>query len=181
MTPGVWAIGLATGALALGYAANGEWLGGALMILIGALLWIAQRRRWSRSASLHLAHDSQRAPNLINGTAGLIVFTASAALGLLRGASTFAMLVGTLAALAAWDLDHFERRLRTAQRVEAQGALIRAHLRRLSIVAGLGLTLGGIALSVQVEITFGWALLLGLLAFLALSGVIAFGQREREG
>jgi thiosulfate reductase cytochrome b subunit len=91
------------------------------------------------------------------------------------------MLVGTLAALAAWDLDHFERRLRTAQRVEAQGALIRAHLRRLSIVAGLGLTLGGIALSVQVEITFGWALLLGLLAFLALSGVIAFGQREREG
>jgi hypothetical protein len=169
----LWAIGLAAGALALGYAANGEWLGGVAILLIGATWWIAQQRRWPpiaanggwpRSASL-----------------GLIVFTASAAFGILRGASTMTMLVGTVAALAAWDLDHFERRLRAAQRAEGRSALIRAHLRRLSIVVGLGLALGGIGLSVQVEITFGWALLLGLLAFLALSGVIAFGQRESEG
>ncbi len=156
-------IGLATGVLALGYALSNAWAGTLLTIACGGVWWIGRQRSWPWIAS-----------------AGLIVSTLAAAFGAWRGMPPAWMLTGAVAALAAWDLDHFERRLQDAQRVGGQRELIRSHLRRLLIATGSGLLLGWLALGVRVELGFGLALLLGLLAFLGLSGAIGFWQRESE-
>jgi hypothetical protein len=147
-------------ALAAGYAANADRVGSALGVALG-LLWLAGLwRGWGWVASPALAC-----------LAGL------AALGALQGLSAAWMLAGAVAALAAWDLDRFARRLRAAGHVVGAADMARAHLRRLLLVAGLGLSIGGAALAVQVRLSFGWALLGGAIAILSLSRVFGFLRR----
>ena len=57
---------------------------------------------------------------------------------------------------------------------KAQGArdLEQRHLQRLLTVDGLGLLLGAVALGIRIEVGFGTAFLLGLLAILGLSRAI---------
>jgi len=90
------------------------------------------------------------------------------------------MLVGVVAALSAWDLDHFARRLRGVERVEMRLALEWHHLRRLISVDGLGLLLAGVALAVQYKFSFDAALVLGLVAVLGLSQMISYLRRESD-
>jgi hypothetical protein len=132
--------------------------------LIGALgfAWIAARRRRDWTPTL-----------------GLLVFTAVAAFGTWRGAPAVWMLAGIVAALAAWDLDHFGRRLRGTP-VEGEVALARAHLRRLLLVSSAGLLVGWFALGIRVELGFSAALALGLLVVVALSRAIGLLRREAE-
>jgi len=92
----------------------------------------------------------------------------------------FWMLIGVVAALAAWDLGHFGVRLRAAGAILPPAELTRAHLRQLAIVIAAGLLLGGIALGIQVELTFGWALLAAALAIIGLSRLISAGGREEQ-
>ncbi len=155
------ALGLATGALALGYALGESWPGVALIVALG-FAWIAARRRWDWTPSM-----------------GLLVFTAIAAFGAWRGAPAAWMLAGIVAALAAWDLDYFGRRLRGA-RVEGEVALARAHLRRLLLVSSAGLLVGWFALGIRVDLGFAAALALGLLVVVALSRAIGLLRREAE-
>jgi len=88
------------------------------------------------------------------------------------------MLVGVVAALAAWDLGHFARRLRGAGVITHPAELTHAHLRRLATVVATGLLLGGIALGIRVELTFGWAMLTAALAIIGLSSLIRAGGKE---
>ena len=156
-------LALATGALALGYASSRAWIGSALVIACGLAWWIG--RRWSRTRI---------------ASSGLIVFTAAAAIGMWIGATAGWMLTGTTAALAAWDMAHYLQRAKLVSRVEQRDELARAHLRRLLIVAGTSLASGWLGLSLQVDLSFGPALLLGLIALLALSAMIGFQRRESE-
>src|SRR3954467_8933370 len=120
--------GLATFALALGYAGQALWAGVGVAVAIG-LLWLAgDRRGWDWAAEPCLA-----------GWVGLAAF------GAWRGAISGWMLIGVVAALAAWDLRHFDMRLRAAGAIPPPEGLTRAHLRRLAVVAASGLLLGGIA------------------------------------
>jgi predicted Co/Zn/Cd cation transporter (cation efflux family) len=64
--------------------------------------------------------------------------------------------------------------------VRDKRALIKGHLWRLGVVAGLGWLLGVVALSVQITFDFIWALALGLLVITSLSGVIRYLRRESE-
>ena len=155
------ALGLAAGALTLGYALRESWPGAALIVALG-FAWIAARRRQDWAPSL-----------------GLLVFTAMAAFGAWRGAPTAWMLAGIVSALAAWDLDHFARRLRDAP-VDGEAALARAHLRRLLLVSSAGLLAGWFALGVRVELGFAAALALGLLVLVALSRAISLLRRGAE-
>ena len=156
-------IGFATLLLALGYALNAAWLEVFLLLLIGCLWLAGYGRGWTWPASLSFS-----------------LFTGLAAWGVYQGLATGWLLGGLVAALVAWDLDHFAQRLRQAGHVAGEAELKQAHLRRLLIVAGLGLLLGGLALSFQIELNFGWALLLGLLVILGLSWVISRSQREND-
>ena len=90
------------------------------------------------------------------------------------------MLSGLIAALAAWDLHHFDMRLRAAGAIAPPEGLERAHLRRLALVAGAGLLFGAIALGVRFELTFGWALLVGALAIIGLSRLLRAGGSESQ-
>jgi len=156
-------IALATSALVLGYAASGVWIG-ALLLLAWGLLWLLSRRRgWSWGGSLALA-----------------LSVAAAVVGVRLEVGSGWMLLGVAAALSAWDVDHFERRLEGAGRVEDARALKRRHLRRLLIVDGLGLLVGAVALSVRTGFGFGPSLLLGLLAILGLSRAIGFLRHRSD-
>ncbi len=153
---------LATFALALGYGGQSLWAGVGIVLVLG-LLWLAgDWRGWDWVAE----------PCLV----GWVVL---AAFGVWLGVVAGWMLLGVVAALAAWDLSHFAARLRRAGAITPPPGLTRDHLRRLALVAAAGLLLGGIALGIRVELTFGWALLAAALAVIGLSSLLrAGGQQE---
>lgn len=154
-------IGLATISLTLGYSLSGLWAWTPLIVFAG-LLWLAGQ--W---------YDGGRyAP------VGLILLVGAAAWGVWYGAAAGWMLGGTVAALIAWDLDHFSQQLNQGGHIKNPVELKRGHLQRLLIAAGLGLLLAGAALSIQLDINFGWALLLGLLVMVSLSWIISLTRGE---
>lgn len=154
---------LATFALAAGYAIQALWAGVGVLLLIG-LLWLAgDRRSWDWVVEPCLA-----------GWVGLAAF------GAWWGTISGWMLLGLVAGLAAWDLRHFDMRLRDGGAIPPPNNLTRAHLRRLALVAGSGLLFGAIALGVHFELTFGWALLAGTLAVIGLSRLLRAGGSEGQ-
>lgn len=156
-------IALAALTLAIPYALT-RWSSGILLVGGVALVWLfgdSRRRTWLSSF-------------------GLIGFLSLAAFGIWQNMPPGWMILASVAALIAWDLSQFDSRLRSAKRIEHEMDLIRAHARRLLIVAAIGLAVGEIALGVQVEFSFGWALLLGLLAVWGLSHAIGFLRRESD-
>ncbi len=156
-------IGLAAILPAMAYAVGGVWKVSPILLAMGALWWIGQKRRW----------------NLVAPVA-LVGFVVAAAVGLWMGLPAGWMLVGVVAALSAWDLDHFAQRLRGVERVEMQPALEQLHLRRLVSANGLGLLLAGMALVVQYKFSFDVALVLGLVAVLGLSQMVSYLRRESD-
>ena len=154
---------LAILALSIGYVSNAIWIGAGINLAIG-LLWLAGHwRGWDWTADF-----------------GLVCCVGLAAFGIWSELPAVWMLVGTVAALAAWDLDHFAERLRSVGNVVGQAELTRSHLVRLLIVGAAGLLLGGIALGVPLELSFGWSVFAGVLAILSLRGLIGLLKREGE-
>jgi hypothetical protein len=151
---------LATLGLALGYAAGQLWAGAALIVVLGVFWLLGRRggRGWVASM-------------------GMTCFVGAAALGIWWQLPASAMLAGAVAALAAWDLDDFVQRMQGTDHVVDEDGMARSHLRRLLIVGGVGLLLGGVALGIQIELSFGWALLLGASAILGLSRARGFARR----
>jgi len=154
---------LATGVLAIGYASRGLWSWVILIIAFGALWLFAQRPGWGWAASL-----------------GLIFFVVAAARGIFLDMPTGWLLLGVVATLSAWDLDHFIRRLKQARPVEKALDLERRHLKWLTIIAGVGLVLGGIAIVLEVKLKFGWMLILGMVLILSLSRLIELLGRKGD-
>ena len=160
-TAAIAAVALAALSLALIYGWHGEWggvLAGSALGLVGiAGLW---RWRWLTDA-------------------GLFGYAAAAAWGVWLELPAAWLLAGLIAALAAWDLVHFARRLDLpGSQVVNRAALVRGHLQRLGLAAGLGLLLGETALALSLDLTLGWALLLGLLAIFGLGGLVGLIRRQ---
>jgi hypothetical protein len=156
-------IGLATVGLALGYSLSGLWAWTPLVVIAG-LLWLAGQ--W---------YDRERFTSV-----GLLLLVGAAAWGVWQGAGAGWMLAGVVAALVAWDLDHFFHQLKRGGQVENVAEIKYSHLQRLFVIAGLGLLLAGVALSIQIELNFGWALVLGLLATASLSWIIGLTRSGNE-
>ncbi len=156
-------IGLAMLGLVLGYGTGSRW-GWALAVVILGLLWLAGQR-----------YDRGWMADW-----GMIGFVAAAGYGVWLRLPAFWMLAGIVAALVAWDLERFSQHLRSMERVDGADELIRSHLQRLLAVAGVGLLLGGVALGIEVDLNFGWAFLLGLLAILGLSQAIGFMRQKSD-
>lgn len=170
---------VAAAALAVGYGLNGELIGILIFIALGLLWLVGQRYTIQVSAGL-----------------GLLGFTIGALLGAWYGVSTGWLLVGVTAALVAWDLHHFVQHMRVAEPADADNpeaniayanflsdnmrALERAHLRRLALVSGLGLLLGGLALTVRLTLGFGAVFALGLVAIFGLSRLIRYLRQESD-
>ena len=152
-------IGLAVVGLILGYNLRALWL----WLALGLWCLAGQRSRWGWPASV-----------------GLIAFVGAAAYGVWQGGPAGWLLFSVVAVLAAWDLDHFARRLQQTGQQEMEIELQQAHLKRLALVAGLGLLLGGLALGLQVELNLGWACFWRLLAIIALNRVIGFSSHKGD-
>ena len=91
------------------------------------------------------------------------------------------MLVGTVAALSAWDLDQFEQHLRQAGRIAGRAEMERRHLLRLALVDTVGFLLGMVALQLQVRFSFFAALLMAALLALGTGELVVYlrtGRRE---
>ncbi len=122
-----------------------------ISIALGGLWLVSLQQGWGWTASPEL-----------------LAFVCLSALGAWLGASAVGTLSAVVAALVAWDLQRFAERLRRAERVEAEAPLVEAHVRRLAIIGGLGLLLGGIALVWHVQLSFWWTLSLSLIALAGL-------------
>jgi hypothetical protein len=116
---------------------------------------------------------------------GLVFFVGTAAGGIWQGLQAGWMLLGVVAALAAWDLHHFGQRLKSVGWDDAPAEWRRVghdperrHFRRLLIVNGLGMLLATVAFGTKIRFNLGIAFLLGLLAIVGLSRVVGFLRRE---
>ena len=144
-------LGLAVGILGLIFAAVGEWqltLAGLALGSLWAWAHWRHRRRWGTGAFL-----------------GLVVL---ATLGTWQALSGPGMLLAATAALVSWDLDQCLSRWSGIMAVPAEASYVRSHLARLGLVAGGGLGLGGLALTVRLPLRFGVVVFLGLSGFAGL-------------
>lgn len=154
---------IAAGALALGYGFNRRPLGALLFVTLG-LLWLVGQRYERHTVAL----------------LGLLCFVIGAALGGWYGVTSGWLLCSVTAALAAWDLNYFIHHVQDTKNVENARALERAHLQRLGIVAGIGLLLGALALTVRLTLRFGAIFVLGLAAIFGLSRLIHYLRQESD-
>ncbi len=148
-------VGATATVLAAGYVLAGYWPAAAVVFGLGLLWLIGQWRGLSWVAP-----------------AGFALSALAAGVGILTSVDPLWMLVGLLAALSAWDLDHFFRLAEEAGRVERARALELQHLLRLTIVDLLGLLFGTLALEAQFRLALGVMLLLGFATALALNRAI---------
>jgi len=154
---------IAVSAISASYAMSGLGLVAAIFVFFGAA-WAAARQRNAQ------------------GIAGIVLtlFLVAGGLGALLGMPGWLMLVMTVAALGAWDLDHFLQRLSGIKHVDYSTGIGRAHLRRLVVVEAIGLVAGLLALLMRTQIPFWWEALLVLLAVIGLRVLAAFVRRESE-
>jgi hypothetical protein len=82
------------------------------------------------------------------------------------------MLLGLVSALATWDLQAFGRSLGRVRLGEGTRDLERRHLIRLLIVIALGLLAAGMALGIEVRLSFGLLMIMGLLVMLGMAQVL---------
>jgi hypothetical protein len=150
-------------ALLLGCTLGGLWLWAPAVLGLTAFWLFGEWRRWAWVAS-----------------AGLVLCAAMGAAGTALGLPAGWMLVSLVAALIAWDLSYFVSMLRSVRQVEGVDRLVRDHLRRLGLAAGLGLLLGAVALSVHTRLSFWAIFVLGLLGMWSLSRAVAFLRIETE-
>ncbi len=156
--------GLALGALAASYALGGVLAGLPWIALAGGLWLVGRWRGWPWTAS-----------------ALFVASLALAAAGFWLGLAWGWLLAAAVAALCAWDLDDFARRLESVEWPAATSsrrrALERGHFRRLAAVVGVGTLLAVVALAVEVRLSFLPAALLGLLAVWGLSRAVRYLRR----
>ena len=157
------AIGLAAGGLALAYAVRLQWAGALIVVALGGLWLLGERRGWGWT-----------------GGVGLSGCVAAAVAGIWSDLPALWMLVSVVSTMVAWDLHRFERRRSMAGDVEAMDEVARIHLQRVLLVAGLGILLGGITLGTGLQLNFAWALVLGAVLILALSRVLRFIHRTSD-
>ncbi len=151
-------IGAALAAV-IGCGLNSQWLGSAVAAAVG-LVWLGGQRRpvgWVVDL-------------------GFMALVGLAGWGVWAGVAAGWMLTTTGAALAAWDLAHFSHRLAQVEQVENEVTMAQAHRQRLLLAVGLGWLVGGAALLIRFELSFGWLAGLGLLLLIGLSRLLGPGR-----
>jgi len=151
-------LALLASVMALGFGLAGHTVIGIAVAVLGAG-WLLIS--WRLAAGSPVLDDS-----------GLLVFTGIAAWGLWQGLSAWLALVGVLLALAAWDMGRFMRRQTAVLNEAAAARMERTHLIRLGLALGGGLLLGVLTLLVRVQLDFGLALVIGIVAVVAISRLV---------
>jgi hypothetical protein len=87
-------------------------------------------------------------------------------------------LIATVAALGAWDLDHFLQRIRVADPKNQETVLGSNHLKRLLTAEGAGLAFGLAAAFIRVSLPFWVILLLIFAAVIGISRLVFYVRRQ---
>ncbi|MDO8945392.1 MAG: hypothetical protein Q7U75_19575 [Desulfobacterales bacterium] len=157
-----------TGGLVVGFSAAGHWLSAAISLMLG-VCWAAVDWFGFKSRSAADNAPRRRAGDPFMDGLGLVGFCGLAGWAVWFGMSNWLALLGVLLALAAWDLGRFTLRMSVVLDATAAERLERVHLVRLGVALGIGLVVGGLALLVRISLDFGWALVIGAAAIIALS------------
>lgn len=157
------AISLASIMLAIGYIQGGLVLGAFFAVALGGLWYIGHALKWRYLASFELT-----------------VFFGLAAVGTFFDINFIWLLVGMGSALAAWDLDQFSQRMERFPIEESFLKLEQNHFRRLLVILIPGTILAAVVPTIQIELTFTWALILGLIAIYGLSQTVKYLRRESD-
>ena len=96
------------------------------------------------------------------------VFTGVTALGAFGNASILFLLLGISAALVAWDLSRFRRRIRDQEADDEKARIERAHLQKLGVTVALGLLIAVVPALLTISLNFVVLLILMLITLLAL-------------
>jgi len=140
--------------LAIGYAKDSHWLLIAILAILGFLWLIGCRYNWNIGSIL------------------FTILVMASALGFSLNAPEIWMIIGTISALAAWDLNHFTRSLTMVEQVERIDQLEKEHLFRLSTIVLFGFLLSIFSLYISIRLAFGWTLLLAIFAIIAASQLL---------
>lgn len=155
-------IGIATVPLVAAYVLTGLWIESLLVLAFGGL-WLYSVQQERAGASLFL-----------------IGFIGFAVWGVRMNFPAILMLISVIAALSAWDIQHFMARLKFAPKNADMPPLERRHLRRLLMVDAIGFVLAGAAMTITIKINFGVLLFLTALAVVSLSRFISFLRNESD-
>jgi hypothetical protein len=88
------------------------------------------------------------------------------------------ILLSLTAGLVAWDTYHLLRRSSTIDHIEKPREIESLHLKRLLLVVGVGSAAGIIAMLAEVNLGFGLALVLGLLAVFGVSQIVRYLRKN---
>ncbi len=148
-------IGLGVAILVGAFAERSQWVLALVSLAIGLAWLLAEWRGWGNAAP--------------PGMAGISIL---AAVGILYGFTPYLMALVSVLALSAWDLSRFRWRLLGAATDSARRSLEGIHLRRLLLVDVLGLLAAALAIGLPLHVGFYPLFLLGVLALLAIYGVL---------
>jgi len=84
------------------------------------------------------------------------------------------LLGGVIFSIISWDIERFLAKIQKVDRVLNEDLFVTKYLWRIGIVEILCLILGGVSLGINLEISFGWTLLLGILLVFSMSKVVGF-------
>ncbi|HQE93300.1 MAG TPA: hypothetical protein PLH19_10640 [Anaerolineae bacterium] len=154
---------IAAGMLAAGYGLYGKPIAALLFVALG-LLWLVGQRYQKPAV----------------GSLSLLCWVIGAVYGAWYGVKSGWLLGSVTSALLTWDLHYFTYRMQETKNVVNVRTLERAHLQRLGLVGGLGLLLGGLALTIKLSLRFGVMVALGLIAVLGLSRLVHYLRQESD-
>jgi hypothetical protein len=158
----LFSIALGIGSLAWGYVQVGLPQFARWILVFGAIWLVAVWRRW-----------------VWFSTVGLIFNFLAAALGLwLLNFPPGWMFAGAIGGLLAWDLTDFRDRLRFSGSDEERRVVETRHLRRISLLAMVGVGLASLAMIVKLQFNFEWALLSAAVAALGIMQIVAWFRKR---
>ncbi|MFC1892015.1 hypothetical protein ACFLZT_06445 [Thermodesulfobacteriota bacterium] len=146
---------LATGISASCYGSLEMWRWVILISAVG-LVWLAgQYYQWRWA-----------------GYIGMIFFMVMSARGFLLEIPSLWLLLCTVLALTAWDMNMFLARINFAGLAVKRSYLEKSHFKKLAVTACTGFILGALTLTLDLTIGFGWLILLGIVLILCMSRLI---------
>jgi hypothetical protein len=105
---------------------------------------------------------------------GFVGFITIASLGTWMEISLIWLLIGFTGALIGWNLSDLLSQEKIADRLDNLVQLERVHLIRITVISVIGITLSLLATTINIQITFAWALLLGIILVFALGRTIGY-------
>jgi hypothetical protein len=152
---------LSLSSLSLAYASGGYAIPAAVVIVTGMLWLLDYEQRWNHLASIVL-----------------VLFTLFCVFGYWMGLYLPLLVLSLTAALAAWDLDHFSRRVLNSAQVKHLDRMEKQHIQSLLLVCGVGLLIAEGTLLVQIQLSFWASFAAALVVLFGLTWAIALIRRN---